>query len=98
MPSKTAENTTAEHLLPEWAKDCIYSDVQVHLDWLDRIRVLFGRVVEVRLMTDCENAPGRLQTTTTVHVPPIYQRRRKPICWVSGYDDAAPTAESEAEK
>ena len=53
--------------LPEWAKDAIHTDVEVVMDWRDRLRVLFGARVLVRVRTDCEHAPGRVESETRVN-------------------------------
>lgn len=54
--------------LPEPYKDAIHATVDIHLDWLDRVRVLLFGVVSVRVTTLCENKPGMVESKSEVTV------------------------------
>lgn len=62
--------------LPAWAQDALITTVRVRLDWRDRLRVLFGQTLELRIETACETKPGRVESETTVSV---YRPRRREI-------------------
>lgn len=61
--------------LPPWAKDVIHTDVDIHFDFVDRLRILFGAKVHLRVRTDCEHAPGRVESESIVSVARL--RRQK---------------------
>lgn len=69
--------------LEPWAKDAIYVHTDIHFDWRDRLRILFGWPVHVRSMTLCEEKPGRVQSVADVNIERIFRIRRKPICFVA---------------
>ncbi len=54
--------------LPEWAKDAVHVISDVHLGFWDRLRVLFGAVVNVRTTTFCEHEPGRAESKAQTFV------------------------------
>lgn len=54
--------------LPEWAKDALHVESDVHLDWRERLKVLFGAVVHVHTTTFCGNMPGRAESKAQVNV------------------------------
>lgn len=62
--------------LPEWAQDALITTVRVRLDWRDRLKVLFGQTLELRIETACETRPGRVESETTVSV---YRPRRRSL-------------------
>lgn len=49
-------------VLPDWAKDATHSTIDVSLGWRDRLRVLLGGLLEVRLTVFCENPPGKVDS------------------------------------
>lgn len=54
----------------EWA-DAVISNVEVHLDWKDRIRALFGSTIHVRVVQYCAKQPGETAGTSSVYVDSI---------------------------
>lgn len=56
------------HGLEDWAEDRIYTSVEVRLGWLDRLRVLFGRLLYVDVQVSTEHAPGRTLGTSRAWV------------------------------
>lgn len=62
----------------EWNKDEIVSHVDIHFDFVDRLRILFGRVALVTVRVDTENVVGRTVSESTVHVQPIFPRKHGP--------------------
>ena len=76
--------------LPAWAKDAVYTDAVVTLDFLDRVRVLFGRPVMLRLRTatECHLAiqpegattfrPAKIETESVTWVEPIFKLPPRP--------------------
>lgn len=60
--------------LPDGVADRITTSVVVTLDWRDRLRVLWhGRLI-VDIRTNCEHAPGFVESATTLLVPPVVRR------------------------
>jgi hypothetical protein len=51
---------------PEWMRDGITVRTQVTLSFWDRIRVLFGRIIEVETFTATGNEVGRTETRSAV--------------------------------
>lgn len=47
--------------LPSWAKDGVYTHVDVDWDWKDRLRILITGKSSIRAMLACEEPPGRVQ-------------------------------------
>lgn len=80
--------------LEDWAEDRVYSSVEVHLDWRDRLRVLFGRCLYVDVRVSTEHAPGRTLGTSRAWVarwiPPWARRRGGYAETPSGPADAQP--------
>lgn len=54
--------------------DTIYTNVDVFLGWPDRLRVLFGRTIRLRVEVATEHLPGHCTSTTTVSVDPFFRR------------------------
>jgi hypothetical protein len=44
---------------PEWARDEIFTNVDVRFDWTDRLLILIGRTVTVSVRTVASTPPGR---------------------------------------
>lgn len=44
---------------PAWARDEIFTHVDVHFGWTDRLLILMGRVVTVKVQVIVERPPGR---------------------------------------
>lgn len=56
--------------------DAIYQRVGIQFGWVDRLRILFGRVVDVSCSADTEFPIGRIHTReATVRVEPIFRRK-----------------------
>jgi hypothetical protein len=56
--------------------DTIYQRVEIVFDWRDRLRILFGRAVDVSCSADTEFPLGRIRTLpATVHVAPIFPQK-----------------------
>ena len=54
--------------LEAWAEDALYINTRINLTFRDRLRVLFGRTLELRTMTMTEAKPGRVSTWSAVTV------------------------------
>ena len=57
--------------LPDWATDGVYVDVNVHLSFRDRLRVLIRGKLTTKSVTFTEHKPGRVESLSRVVVPPI---------------------------
>lgn len=57
---------------PEWARDEIFIDVTAHLDWTDRLLVLIGRPVGIRVRTVVGTPPGRCASESSVSAHRIH--------------------------
>jgi hypothetical protein len=51
---------------PEWARDEIFTQVDVHFDWTDRLLILIGRTVTVKVKTVVATPPGRCAASSSV--------------------------------
>lgn len=60
--------------LPEGYRDAIYVDTEVHLSFLDRIRLLFGWRFCLYLVTYYERLPGKAYSEADVK---IFRPRRR---------------------
>lgn len=60
--------------LPEWAKDAVYLDQDVHFDLKDRLKILFGWTPSFHNGIATEERPGRTQPFTgrIVMLPPSW--------------------------
>ncbi len=54
--------------LPPWAKDAVHTSVDIHFDWKDRLKILFGWRVTLNVDTPTENVCGRTESASEVHV------------------------------
>ena len=54
--------------LPEGYRDAIHVNIDIHLSWRDRLRVLFGAIIFVKAITYCENLPGRCYSESRILV------------------------------
>jgi hypothetical protein len=54
--------------LEDWAEDRIFTGVEIHLDWMDRLRVLCGRPLHVDVKVSCEHAPGRTAGSSRIWI------------------------------
>lgn len=59
---------------PEPFTDGIHSNIEIGLSFMDRLRVLFGANIFVDHDTLTEHGPGRVQSTTRVHVRRLTSR------------------------
>lgn len=64
--------------LPEGYTDAVYINSDIHLDWKDRIKVLFGYKFTFKTITYCEHPPGKLMTESKIG---IYRPRPIPKGW-----------------
>lgn len=70
--------------LPDWATDGVYCNTTVHLDWKDRLRILFRGEMEVRTRTLTEHKVGRTETDRCdLTVKPIRPRKSSGMLGVS---------------
>ena len=74
---------------PEWAKDAIVVDVEIHFSWADRLRVLLRGRADVRAKVFTEHLPGQVKTLTTAYALKLWTRKR------FGYVTVAPPAGTE---
>lgn len=71
---------------PVWARDEIFSHVDVQFGWTDRLLILIGRPVTVRVKTVVANSPGRCATQSSAWAHRIlWPWRRRP----GGYAEVA---------
>lgn len=66
--------------LPEGYKDCLHTNIEIHLDCKDRLRVLFGAKMNLKCLTYCENIPGKVYSESEVNVW-FPSRRKTPMCY-----------------
>jgi len=72
---------------PEWAKDCLITYTSIYFDWRHRIRILFGRKVEVRNKIYIEHTMGRtLNEEVRIGVDPLWRGDQRGMCAVSEED------------
>lgn len=64
-------------ILPEWAEDRLHTDVDVHFDWADRLRLLVTGRCSVKVEVTVEHKPGRMESASRVNVNPIRWPWRK---------------------
>jgi len=69
--------------LPEPYKDAVYATVEVHLSFVDRVRVLFGASLTINFQALTENLVGKHQGESEVKVGRVFKWRRKPISYVA---------------
>lgn len=67
----------------------IWTNTEIHLDWRDRLRVLFCGQVRVSVRTDTEHEVGRVASETFVAIPGPFSR-----LWPRRMDAAAPDGAS----
>ena len=60
----------------EWNADEVVSNVDVNFGWMDRLRILVGRTAWIQVRVKTENIVGRTESESTVHVLPIFPRRK----------------------
>jgi hypothetical protein len=73
--------------LPDWAKDAMFSSIDIHFGFIDRLKILFGWRVTLDVSTATqEEIIGKLETRSEVRVwrLPIF---RKPVM---GYAESPP--------
>lgn len=63
---------------PAWARDEIFSHVTVRFDWTDRLLILLGRTVSVRVQTVVASPPGRCATQSSAWAHRIRWPWQKP--------------------
>jgi len=62
-------------MIKEGYEDEIHIITGCTLSWTDRLRVLFRGELEVKTRTQCEHAPGKLETTSRISIPPFWIRK-----------------------
>lgn len=62
---------------PAWARDAVHHNVfKIRFDLRDRVRILFGRPIDLCVRIACENPVGRLEhISTDLFVHEIFPRR-----------------------
>lgn len=65
--------------LPEWAKDRLTTHVDIHFDWKDRLKILFGPTVFVTVKVDTENLVGRNEGQSRISVGRIFPSKDRPM-------------------
>jgi hypothetical protein len=53
-------------MIKEGFQDCIHTNVQVYLNWKDRLKVLLGKTLHVDVRIHTENIPGRCESESHV--------------------------------
>ena len=69
-------NSETERCLDCWNKDEIINNTKIHLSIGDRVRVLFGKTINVNLRIKTENEPGRCESTSSARVDRIIDLSR----------------------
>ena len=69
--------------LPKPYNDAIYTTVEVHLSFVDKIRVLFGASLTVNVQNLTENQIGKHQGEAETKIGRVFKWRRKPISFVA---------------
>jgi len=59
--------------LPKGYRDAIHVDVDIHLSFLDRIKVLLGWRFLLSSMTYCENLPGKIYSESKVTIYRVHK-------------------------
>ncbi len=54
--------------LLDWAKDRIYTKCDLTFSFWDRVKILFGAKVNFNVRVTCENAVGKTETESDIHV------------------------------
>ena len=72
----TARSAGPDVRIPSGFRDAVLTVVDWTFPWADRIRILFGRPVQVRTLTWTEHRPGKLKTASTAIAAARLFRRR----------------------
>ena len=73
--SKASDEMDRWTTWPEWAKDAVVVDTDVHLSFWDAVRVCCMRQLTVSSKTWTPVEIGRTQTVSRVHIPPWRHKR-----------------------
>ena len=65
----TPDETSEWIGLPEWAKDAVYSDIDVHLGFWDAVKLLWFRQFNITVKTSTEVRQARIESTSRVRIP-----------------------------
>lgn len=69
--------------LPEPYRDAVYNEVELHLSFMDRIRLLFGASLTVKVQTLVENPVGKHFGESEAVIGPVFRKRRAPMGFVT---------------
>lgn len=70
---------------PEWAEDQCISNITTHVDFMDRLRILFTGKIESTLRIYTEFAPGRVESDVTFwRAHPVFGWLRRFQKWQCG--------------
>ena len=69
---------TRDARIPSGYRDAVIIVTDWTFPWADRIRILFGRPVQIRTLTWTEHKPGKLKTASTAIAAARVFRRRAP--------------------
>jgi hypothetical protein len=72
--------------LPEGFEDAVNTNVDIHFDWRDRLKVLIGYTVTVKTETFCQHSPGLVRADSMVIV---WKPKRRGVA--QGYGHEQPT-------
>ena len=64
---------------PEWAKDAVVTDVQIHLSIRDAIRLLWKRHCSVESKTFTAEVVGRTSSVSRISIPSWREKRHDQI-------------------
>lgn len=74
--------------------DTVISDVDLHVGWLDRLRILVHGRVHLIVRTKTEHEVGRTECEpTTVRIPHILPRRPRPVVFMEADVEVGATPE-----
>ncbi len=62
-------------MLDDGYADAVITEVEVHLDWMDRVRVLLRGHLHVHVFAQTEHLVGRATSRSRVSVPPFRYRQ-----------------------
>ncbi len=64
-------------------KDEIITNTKIYPNFLDRIRILFGKTIYISVFTKTENLPGKVQSESRVCVEKIIKPKQ-----LGGYEES----------
>lgn len=80
-------------------KDGIITHHEIHLSFVDRVRVLFGQSIRLYSETQTQNEIGHTsKTETRMHVDRVFKRRHEPAWYAAPLELPAPPIERQGKE